>query len=310
MRASLTPHQLQTPQDLVTVCERTKLTREKLRKINLLLKYAPILCFQIGCCSQSSIGNTFISSKGYSYVRDGGQVSPSQLQTHFVCNGWTDEFRFCCLARGVGHCHPPPDEFSSCEDLMSNIMLRVSVWVLGTLALSGNFIVIVWRIYESDNKVHSFLITNLALGDLCMGFYLIIIAAVDVNYRGVYFIYDAIWRSSSLCQLAGFFSTFSSELSVFTLTVITLERFSVIIFPFRTTRLNMQWTKIIMGVVWASVGVLAALPLADIHYFRYTCKARRDRKQGFEHKPLAAVVRLDPFRNILINPNLQRKTPG
>nr|XP_027208488.1 G-protein coupled receptor GRL101-like [Penaeus vannamei] len=181
---------------------------------------------------------------------------------------WTDEFRFCCLARGVGQCHPPPDEFSSCEDLMSNIMLRVSVWVLGTLALSGNFIVIVWRIYESDNKVHSFLITNLALGDLCMGFYLIIIAAVDVNYRGVYFIYDAIWRSSSLCQLAGFFSTFSSELSVFTLTVITLERFSVIIFPFRTTRLNMQWTKIIMGVVWACVGVLAALPLADIHYFR------------------------------------------
>lgn len=51
-----------------------------------------------------------------------------------------------------------------------------------------------------------------------MGLYLLIIAAVDINYRGVYFIYDALWRASSLCQLAGFFSTFSSELSVFTLT--------------------------------------------------------------------------------------------
>nr|XP_027237958.1 relaxin receptor 2-like [Penaeus vannamei] len=70
----------------------------------------------------------------------------------------------------------------------------------------------------SPSQVHSFLITNLALGDLCMGIYLLIIAAVDVNYRGVYFIYDALWRTSSLCQLAGFLSTFSSELSVFTLT--------------------------------------------------------------------------------------------
>ncbi|XP_037784587.1 G-protein coupled receptor GRL101-like [Penaeus monodon] len=182
---------------------------------------------------------------------------------------WTDEFRFCCLAREVRFCHPPPDEFSSCEDLMTNIMLRVCVWVLGTVAFSGNLLVIVWRfIYHHDNKVHSFLITNLALGDLCMGIYLLIIAAVDVNYRGVYFIYDALWRTSSLCQLAGFLSTFSSELSVFTLTVITLERFVVIIFPFRVSRLNMNWTRIIMGVVWASVGVLAALPLSNIHYFR------------------------------------------
>ena len=67
-------------------------------------------------------------------------------------------------------------------------------------------------------QVHSFLITNLALGDLCMGLYLLIIAAVDVSYRGVYFIYDVQWRTSPLCQLAGFLSTFSSELSVFTLT--------------------------------------------------------------------------------------------
>ncbi|XP_064080613.1 G-protein coupled receptor GRL101-like [Macrobrachium nipponense] len=182
---------------------------------------------------------------------------------------WTDEFRFCCLARHVRKCQPQADEFSSCEDLMTNVVLRVCVWLLGVLALTGNFLVIVWRIiYHNDNKVHSFLITNLALGDLCMGLYLLIIAAVDVNYRGVYFLYDAIWRTSTLCQLAGFFSTFSSELSVFTLTVITLERFVVIMFPFRVSRLSMSWTKVIMGGVWVCVGLLAALPLVDIHYFR------------------------------------------
>ncbi|XP_076044816.1 G-protein coupled receptor GRL101-like [Oratosquilla oratoria] len=182
---------------------------------------------------------------------------------------WTDEFRFCCLARHVAKCHPPPDEFSSCEDLMSNLVLRVCVWVLGSLAFSANMVVVVWRVmYKNCNKVHSFLITNLAMGDLIMGLYLLIIAAVDLRYRGVYFIHDAIWRTSTLCQVAGFVSTFSSELSVFTLTVITLDRFTAIMFPFRVKRLNMARTKLVMAGVWLLVGLLAALPLTNIHYFR------------------------------------------
>lgn len=74
------------------------------------------------------------------------------------------------------------------------------------------------RMNELFAQVHSFLITNLALGDLIMGTYLLLIAVVDCYYRGVYFIHDSAWKSSRLCSLAGFLSTFSSELSVFTLT--------------------------------------------------------------------------------------------
>ena len=98
----------------------------------------------------------------------------------------TDEFRFCCLARHVETCYPAPDdlEFSSCEDLMSNAILRVCIWVLGVVALVGNITVILWRTkYRIANKVHSFLIINLALGDLLMGIYLLIIAGVDAYYR-------------------------------------------------------------------------------------------------------------------------------
>ncbi|CAL4078603.1 unnamed protein product, partial [Meganyctiphanes norvegica] len=182
---------------------------------------------------------------------------------------WTDGFHLCCLARHVTKCLPAPDEFSSCEDLMSNVVLRVCVWVLGVIALVGNILVIVWRtIYQNNNRVHTFLINNLAIGDLCMGLYLLIIASVDVRYRGEYFIHDSKWRTSSLCNLAGFFSTFSSELSVFTLTVITLHRFAVINFPFRVSRLTLGWSRTIMAVVWFSVILLAGLPLIDIPYFK------------------------------------------
>lgn len=67
----------------------------------------------------------------------------------------TDEFRFCCLARNSSSvCLPPPDEFSSCEDLMSNLVLRLCVWLLAGVATVGNVLVIVWRTrYSHCNQV-------------------------------------------------------------------------------------------------------------------------------------------------------------
>nr|XP_053651684.1 G-protein coupled receptor GRL101-like [Cherax quadricarinatus] len=180
----------------------------------------------------------------------------------------TDEWRLCCLARHVEKCLPVADEFSSCEDLMSNLVLRVCIWILGFIALLGNSFVIIWRsIYSSGNKMHSFLIVNLGVGDLLMGVYLLIVAAVDLRYRGVYAAYELSWRTSSLCQLAGFISTFSSELSVFTLTVITVDRLIVIKFPFGVRRAEENVTKVVMAGVWMLVILLAALPLTNLQYF-------------------------------------------
>ena len=51
-----------------------------------------------------------------------------------------------------------------------------------------------------------------------MGIYLLVIAGVDLQFRGEYAAHEQAWRSSVLCQLAGFMSTLSSELSVLTLT--------------------------------------------------------------------------------------------
>ncbi|XP_014663557.1 PREDICTED: G-protein coupled receptor GRL101-like [Priapulus caudatus] len=128
----------------------------------------------------------------------------------------TDEFRFCCLAKGVTKCLPEPNQFSSCEDLMSNVVLRVCVWVLGAVSLIGNAIVIVWRLVDKrDGQVHSFLITNLAIGDMLGGVYLIVLATVDTYYRGVYIATrQCSGGEGVLCQLSGFVATLSSELSV------------------------------------------------------------------------------------------------
>ncbi|XP_064082336.1 G-protein coupled receptor GRL101-like isoform X2 [Macrobrachium nipponense] len=180
----------------------------------------------------------------------------------------TDEWHWCCLAPQVETCLPRGDQFSSCEDLMSNIVLRVFIWILGLTAFVGNSFVILWRIlYSSGNKMHSFLIVNLGIGDLLMGVYLLIVAAVDLNFRGNYAVHAKEWRSSTLCQIAGFISTFSSELSVFTLTVITVDRLMVIRYPFGLRGLSRGLIPLVMAGVWLAVAFFSALPLAPIPYF-------------------------------------------
>ena len=43
----------------------------------------------------------------------------------------TDAYAICCVASHVMTCTPEADEFSSCEDLMANTTLQISIWVLG-----------------------------------------------------------------------------------------------------------------------------------------------------------------------------------
>lgn len=98
---------------------------------------------------------------------------------------------------------------------------------------------------------------------MLMGIYLLIIAAVDLNFRGIYILHDAHWRRSGLCKFAGFLSTYSSEISVLTLVVITIDRFISIIFPFRLSRLSMKEAKIVMALLWLGVFFIAATPLVN-----------------------------------------------
>ncbi|XP_071804159.1 uncharacterized protein [Asterias amurensis] len=204
-----------------------------------------------------------ISNNNLDFIHDRAFYGLPNLQQLY-----TDAYRFCCMAKHVEDCYPKPDEFSSCEDLMANVFLRGSIWVIGIIASVGNLVVIMMRMNSKrDNRVHSFLITNLAIGDFCMGVYLLIIAAVDAYYRGYYILFDEHWRSSGLCHFAGFLSTFSSELSVFSLTIITLHRLFSILFPFRIKDMEFSGAVRVMVITWLMVIFLSAFPLAGLEYF-------------------------------------------
>lgn len=179
----------------------------------------------------------------------------------------TDAFKFCCIAEHVPTCTPEADQFSSCQDLMANHALQISIWVLGLCAFFGNLFVIAWRVKTDNTRVSSFFIINLGCSDFLMGVYLLIIASVDVHYRGVYILHADAWRSGILCQLAGVLAMLSSEVSVFTLTIITLDRTLAIMYPLKMGKVRLKHARILMVLIWLAGFFLSILPTLGIPYF-------------------------------------------
>lgn len=167
-------------------------------------------------------------------------------------------------------CLPEPTPFMPCEDLFGWWTLRCGVWMVFLLALLGNGVVVVVLTFgRSKIDVPRFLVCNLAMADLFMGVYLGLLAVMDASTLGEFREYAVQWQTSWGCQLAGFLGVFSSELSVYTLAVITLERNYAITHAMHLNkRLSLKHASYIMSVGWSFAFVMALLPLFGISDYR------------------------------------------
>ena len=159
---------------------------------------------------------------------------------------------------------------------MRSQMLRVLMWIFGLSALLGNGFVIFWRLIPhkrqerrktKSSQVQSILVTNLALGDGLMGVYMMIIASADMYYRGVYIVYAEEWQRSIVCKVAGLLSVLSSETSVFFMTIISIDRFLSIVFPFSQVNLSPKTAKVAAVIIWFLTIVLSLMPVWVRQYF-------------------------------------------
>ncbi|KAK3089510.1 hypothetical protein FSP39_004182 [Pinctada imbricata] len=163
-------------------------------------------------------------------------------------------------------CTPEPDAFNPCEDVMGYKWLRIFVWLVVMAALFGNLVVLLVLISSrSKMTVAKFLMCNLAFADFLMGIYLLLLASIDAHTLGEYFNYAIFWQHEGGCQAAGFITVFSSELSIFTLTVITLERWYAISHAIHLTkRLKLRQAVVIMACGWTYAAIMAHLPLVGV----------------------------------------------
>lgn len=170
-------------------------------------------------------------------------------------------------------CTPEPDAFNPCEDIMGYSVLRVAVWFVVGASVFGNLsvIVVLMGVFRRLS-VPKFLQLNLAIGDLFMGVYLAMLAFADLTTVGAYFNYAIDWQHGFGCRVAGAASLFASQLSIFTLSVITFERYYTITYSIDLNmRLQLGWATRIMLIGWIYAFSSAMLPIfADINSYSKT----------------------------------------
>ena len=155
--------------------------------------------------------------------------------------------------------------YLTCSSLLSLTVLSVFTWILGISATIGNGFVLFWKQSKDssqENKVQSFLIRNLAVSDFLMGIYMIIIASADAYYKEYFPMNAEEWRSGPTCRIAGTLAFTSSEASVFFVTLISIDRFINIMFPYTIHKLRIRSTRWFSAMVWAisiTLGLCASL---------------------------------------------------
>ncbi|XP_017065148.1 relaxin receptor 2 [Drosophila eugracilis] len=178
-------------------------------------------------------------------------------------------FHLCSAAMNVRVCDPHGDGISSKLHLLDNQILRGSVWVMASIAVVGNLLVLLGRyFYKSRSNVeHSLYLRHLAASDFLMGIYLTLIACADISFRGEYIKYEEAWRHSGVCAFAGFLSTFSCQSSTLLLTLVTWDRLMSVTRPLKPRDTEKVRIVLRLLLLWGISFGLAAAPLLSYPYF-------------------------------------------
>ena len=186
-------------------------------------------------------------------------------------------------------CAPRPNVFTPCQDLFDSWWLRLGVWLVFASSFVGNLLVIIvlasarpsssssalanlmWLAGHSKRHIDvpRFLVLNLALADLLMALYLGLLAALDLSTRGEFRLHAIRWQHSAGCKVAAFLAVLSSELSVFILAIITLERnYAITNAVHLNRRLSLQKAALLMLLGYTFALAMAVAPLRGISDFR------------------------------------------
>ena len=167
-------------------------------------------------------------------------------------------------------CYPIEDAFNPCTNLLNDDhYLRVAIWFVIVIAFIGNgLVILVFIVYacfirrlKLDYFIMHFFYFNLALADFLMCVYLLTIASEDLHTLSDFSVYDVNWRTGAGCGFAGFVAILSTVVSVYVLTVITLERGYTIINAMHRKKINKKVAFVLMGIGWALGLLCAVLPL-------------------------------------------------
>lgn len=175
------------------------------------------------------------------------------------------KFRYCHYANHVRVCLPSTDGLSSVKALLAFSILKYAVWIVAFVCTVGNVLVFIWRtISPNEDKTLSLFVKNLSIADLMMGVYLCVIGWQDWKFQNNFGSHAIEWMSSWTCTAIGFLAILSSELSVFILSIITIERYRCITSISKYHKdAEKQRARIYVALAWIFSFLIAFYPLFE-----------------------------------------------
>ena len=194
----------------------------------------------------------------------------------FQCNTTGERLTLDKLCDGVVHCVDFSDECNeSCSKkrIISQFYLQISAWVIGVAATAINIIVILKSICKLK-KIEprsiifrdSLLILLIALGDLLVGLYLVVISSIDHRLGDDYCHERYFWTGSQMCHFLGALSTTGSQISLFTMTLLSIYRVYRITHLFQSPYISKSWWvfTISLGILlMISALLISIIPLLE-----------------------------------------------
>ena len=208
---------------------------------------------------------TSLNSLDLQYNKLGKLEAKSFKNVENTTNVYVDDISACCytadatcIPRHSGH------PFLTCDRLIPYEVLKFFMWLLGFSALVCNLLVILRQCRQKHKskiqQVQQWVIMNLAASDFLMGIYMIIITSADVHYSTFFPLHSEKWRGSAACKFASILSIVSSEASIFFVTLISVERALVVLFPFQQYKIGHRSFAFVILTMWTIAIIFGVVP--------------------------------------------------
>ena len=185
-------------------------------------------------------GNCVLYNKVCNLVDDCGDgTDEDHCHNHFTCNIKTNNTKsyipLSSVCDGKYECLDSSDESTCCHrKLINGLILKISSWSIGTLSLLLNGLIQARSIYTmrfvktSTALTNKVLITLISFGDCVVGGYLFALAMADFYFENSFCSQQFEWLLSSHCSILGVVSTVGSQISLFSMAILSVTRLGTI----------------------------------------------------------------------------------